>query len=108
MRRGVMRNEDRPLYAALEDRLRRHGLGHKAEAIFGIAAPCIWLDTHKADDVLLPIGASKLGGVPDLPSGWAWPKWRGEPMAFIAQVRLDGAAPYDAEGALPHTGLLSF
>lgn len=103
-----MREDDGPLRAALEDRLRRRGLGHKVDAILGIAAPCIWLDTSRADDAVLPIGASKLGGVPDLPTGWAWPEWRGEPMAFIAQVRLDEAAPYDAEGALPHAGLLSF
>jgi hypothetical protein len=45
--------------------------------------------------------------MPDLPAGWAWPTWRGEPMAFIAQVRLDEVPPHDPEGDLPHTGLLS-
>ena len=92
----------------LRERLGRRGLGHKADAILAIAAPCIWLDTRRADDTLLPVGVSKLGGVPDLPRRCEWPMWRGEPMAFIAQVRLDEAAPYDMEGALPYAGLLSF
>lgn len=92
----------------LRERLVRRGLGHKAGAILGIAAPCIWLDTRSADDSLLPVGVSKLGGVPDLPQGYEWPLWRDEPMAFISQIRLEEAAPYDVEGALPHTGLLSF
>ncbi len=92
----------------LRDRLERRRLGHKADAILGIAAACIWLATRRADDDALPVGVSKLGGMPDLPQSYEWPLWRGEPMAFIAQIRLDEAAPYDVDGVLPHTGLLSF
>src|SRR5262245_27455074 len=36
----------------------------------------------------LPLGASRFGGVPDLPPGAAWPDREGVPMEFIAQIRL--------------------
>lgn len=36
----------------------------------------------------VPLGASRLGGVPDLPPGVAWPERDGVPMEFIAQIRL--------------------
>jgi uncharacterized protein YwqG len=39
------------------------------------------------------VGASKLGGVPDLPAGVQWPlfQWRDEllPMLFLGQIALD-------------------
>jgi hypothetical protein len=34
----------------------------------------------------LPIGATKLGGCPDLPSSVPWPQTDGWPQAFVAQV----------------------
>src|SRR5262245_26635356 len=33
-------------------------------------------------------GASRFGGVPDLPPGTEWPDRDGVPMEFIAQIRL--------------------
>lgn len=57
----------------------------------------------------LALGSTKLGGHPDLPTGTAWPRVRGEPLTFLAQIRLDevvGALPDDHP--LPAQGLLSF
>jgi hypothetical protein len=56
-------------------------------------------------------GASKLGGLPDLPSGvrWPTPAWPGherEPMAFVAQIALDGLDSAVWPG--PREALLSF
>jgi uncharacterized protein YwqG len=92
----------------LHNRLVRAGLGRVADDILRLTKPCIRLDCRRADDDVLPIGASKIGGKPDLPDGTDWPAWQGRPMAFIAQVRLEDVADYDEEGALPHSGLLSF
>ena len=39
----------------------------------------------------LPLGASRLGGVPDLPAGTEWPSHAGVPLTFLLQVRLEDA-----------------
>lgn len=56
----------------------------------------------------LPLGASRLGGIPDLPPGVAWPTRDDVPMTFVAQIRLADVAPFDKEGQLPKTGSLLF
>jgi Domain of unknown function (DUF1963) len=80
------------------------GLGEWAEALAREARPSIRLvpghvDGHAFD--------SRLGGVPALPAGHAWPMSQGEPQSFIGQIRLDEIA--DAAGfGLPADGTLSF
>ena len=66
----------------------------------------------------LPVGASKFGGRPDVPAGFAWPYFttdtyddgeaKPRPLAFLAQFDCAALAPLDPEGLLPETGLLSF
>ena len=56
----------------------------------------------------LPLGASRLGGLPDLPPGATWPARDGVPMEFIAQLRLAELAPLDPLGRLPAQGSLLF
>ncbi len=53
-------------------------------------------------------GTSRFGGEPDLPPGAEWPMLGGEPMAFVAQLRMSDVVPHEAEGALPSTGFLWF
>ena len=62
-------------------------------------------------------GASKIGGIPDLPAGFQWPYFEGtdyegvrksRPLSFLAQIDLSQAAGFDPEGLLPHTGMLYF
>lgn len=52
----------------------------------------------------LPLGASRLGGVPDLPPGAAWPERDGVPMELIAQLRLADVR----DPRLPAAGSLAF
>ena len=52
----------------------------------------------------LPLGASRFGGVPDLPPGAEWPERDGVPMEFIAQLRLADAG----DARLPASGSLLF
>jgi uncharacterized protein YwqG len=59
--------------------------------------------TGPAYDV--PVGASKMGGRPDLPPGEPWPTRDGRPLSFVVQVDL---ATVDTAGVLPPDGLLSF
>lgn len=60
------------------------------------------------DEALLPPGASKFGGLPDLPEGVDWPEWNGKALAFIAQFNLEEVATFDLERLLPATGMLYF
>jgi uncharacterized protein YwqG len=60
-----------------------------------------------------PLGGTRAGGRPDLPEGVDWPISAGEeaepePMPFLLQVNLAEVAPFDADGLLPASGLLSF
>lgn len=53
------------------------------------------------------VGASRIGGDPDLPPGTKWPRASGKPLSFVAQVRLEDLAKVQ-KSALPKKGLLSF
>jgi uncharacterized protein YwqG len=54
------------------------------------------------------MGKSHLGGLPDLPPGFAWPQWKEIPMSFIAQIRLEDIDGFAPAKRLPKAGLLSF
>lgn len=60
------------------------------------------------DDSALPTGTSKIGGLPDLASGAAWPQWNSKALSFVAQINLVDIAPYDVDSLLPKHGLISF
>lgn len=61
--------------------------------------------TDNADSA---IGASKLGGKPDLPFDFVWPQANGQYLAFIAQLNLHDFKTYDIEKRLPGQGMLYF
>jgi len=54
------------------------------------------------------LGASRLGGWPDLPADTPWPQWQERPMAFLAQIDLAEAHALEPGLRLPASGLLSF
>lgn len=54
-----------------------------------------------------PVGASKSGGYPDLAVESEWPRYRGQPMAFMLQVDLAEVSAVEPAIALPRSGLLS-
>lgn len=51
-------------------------------------------------------GASRLGGAPDLPLGFEWPRWRGGELAFLGQLDLAAVTECIPEAGLPARGLL--
>jgi uncharacterized protein YwqG len=53
-------------------------------------------------------GASRLGGAPDLPPEFEWPRWRGEELAFLGQLDLAAVAGCVPEAGLPVAGLVLF
>jgi uncharacterized protein YwqG len=84
------------------------GLSRLTKDLDQVSKASIRLYTTAVDEFLLSVGASKLGGVPDLPPGTSWPQWKGLLQSFIAQIRMDDVRPYDTNGLLPHSGMLWF
>lgn len=94
--------------AAVQTNLINAGLPQLAVHIDQLVRNSIRLLTKPADEASMPIGASKLGGLPDLPSHFSWPQWQGVPQSFIAQIRLEELQAYDTQKLLPPRGLLWF
>jgi uncharacterized protein YwqG len=64
-----------------------------------------------------PVGSSKIGGNPDLPSNFEWFYFQGEsyegisanrPLSFLAQINCEEASKYDKDLILPPKGMLYF
>ncbi len=103
-------------------RITEFGLGRYASEFVGLARAGIELQLEPAEDDMFAIGATKIGGDPDLAQNIAWPitSYRaGEamtthealidtPLNFLAQFDLADLAHYEAASMLPKTGLLSF
>ena len=94
---------------ALRARLVADGLGRHAEALLGLAAPSLRLRPQPQPGGPLPLGATKLGGRPDLPSGWSWPRGWETSLSFIAQLNLAAITSHtEVQQVLPRAGLLAF
>ena len=92
---------------AYRARLVDAGLGRYADALVAAARPGIRLEVDRSLDHEA-VGASRLGGDPDLPPGAEWPRKDGAPLSFVAQLDLAAVTRHDGEGVLPGVGLLSF
>jgi uncharacterized protein YwqG len=94
--------------AGVQDAFVKAGLSRVIKDLDLLAQPSIRLFTSPAKEGSLAKGASKLGGMPDLPPGFEWPQWKKLPQSFIAQIRLEDAQPYDVDKVLPPKGMLWF
>jgi uncharacterized protein YwqG len=118
--------------ASAERMLRGIGLGDHAADLARLCRPSVLFDRQPGKPA--PCGASKLGGLPDLPPDIEWPvrpafapslhepkTWRwtktdvadwigtAQPLSFLAQVNLsDVAARAGTETDLPRRGMLWF
>jgi hypothetical protein len=90
----------------IEEKLRAAGLETATARLLDAARPAIRIWPQPTAEEALACGASKFGGAPDLPLGFVWPHWQEEPLAFLAQLRLDEVAACDQEHLLPPTGML--
>ncbi|HKB38284.1 MAG TPA: YwqG family protein, partial [Gemmataceae bacterium] len=69
----------------------------------------ILLRTKVSSEAKIPLGATKIGGRPDLSASTEWPAYRdGKPLAFLAQINLAEIARLGTPiKGLPSNGLLS-
>jgi uncharacterized protein YwqG len=84
------------------------GLQEHAADLVALARPSIRLHSERVDESVIAVGASRLGGRPDVPTDFKWPVYDGLPQSFIAQINLADMASLDLDGVLPLEGLLSF
>jgi len=94
----------------LMDRLiEMHNLQNHRRELRKIARPGILLRTTKATEARIALGATKIGGRPDLPPKTAWPAYQdGKPLAFLAQIHLAEVAKLGVPiKGLSSEGLLS-
>ena len=94
--------------AGIETVFEKAGLARLKKDIDTLARPSIRLVPTEVNESTLQLGASKLGGLPDLPDGTAWPEKKGQPQSFIAQIRLEDVHSYDVDKVLPQKGMLWF
>lgn len=92
----------------LKSRFVATSLSTRVEQLVALAKPCIRLHRSARADRLLLVGSSKIGGCPDIPASFAWPRWRGAPLAFLAQLDLSALVDSEPASVLPRAGLLSF
>lgn len=90
-------DEDTLVALALEG-----GLAHRTDDVRRCARVSLRL-TRDAGTSL-----SRVGGVPDVPPGFAWPSWQGRDLAFLAQVDLAAVAAIEPDTVLPPRGLMLF
>ena len=92
----------------LERSLTEAGLQNYFNAVRPLAKNAVRLHPAPGPENGIPIGASKLGGCPDLPAGTAWPRRpdTGLPLSFVCQLNYAEFKPYDVEDRLPDRGIL--
>lgn len=106
---GAYKAPKRQPVAKVEAELRalftKAGLAKHFDAI---AQRAVFLIPTRVDEKSLKPGVTKLGGHPDLEASAKWPRVKGEPLTFLAQLNLSDFAKALPKGSLPGAGLLSF
>ncbi|MDR2995620.1 cytoplasmic protein [Bacillus cereus] len=84
----------------------KYELTHLKEELINTVFPCIKIVPKQQETIA--IGSSKMGGVPDLPASFEYPKYKGNPLQFIAQFNLSDLQNVGMDHNLPKTGMLYF
>jgi uncharacterized protein YwqG len=84
------------------------GLKRIADSLAALCEPCVLIRTHAHPYQNLPVGGSKIGGVPDLPATTDWPSWHGQPLSFLAQFDVSDLRDFACCRVLPPSGHLWF
>ena len=90
----------------IEQLLNEHDLSHHKSAIIANFKNSIKLNKIKIEENDIQLGSSKIGGSPDLPAGWEFPRYEDDYLTFMLQVNLSEAKLYDKDNLLPESGIL--
>lgn len=88
----------------LTDALSGVGLTRVAADLAVASSPCIRLIPTANPTA----GESRIGGLPHLPAGQAWPSWKRAPLSHLCQIDLSEVAHHPGARPLPPEGILSF
>lgn len=102
---SAQRKPTMDLRSDLRAGLSKAGLGSISAELEKLSRDCIRMRSTPCPDTTISVGESKLGGLPDLPSGLTWPDWETGYLTFVAQVNL---SELPASDLLPNLGVLSF
>lgn len=86
--------------------LSEHDLQHRKGEIIASLKNSIKMELEKVDEANISIGASKLGGNPDLPDSIDFPKFNEGYLAFMGQINLAEVKSFDKDHLLPENGIL--
>ena len=92
----------------IEALIHQHAPASSHTELIALLHPAIALNATLADDAQIPLGASKFGGAPDVPTDFVWPTWKGKSLTFLAQINLAEVASLEIEKQLPSVGVLLF
>lgn len=84
------------------------GLQRVSQSILELSEPAIRFVIAPGQEASIQVGASKVGGYPDLPPGFPWPECRGHPLDFLAQINLTELSAFEGSDQLPPSGILFF
>lgn len=90
--------------------LNSYGLSAYSMLIEAVVKDAIHIELNSAHEEEIPLGASKMGGLPDLPDGVEWfrHKLTNNPLSFVCQINFAETMPYDQAHKLPDHGILYF
>jgi uncharacterized protein YwqG len=115
--------------AELKDFFQKEGVGARTDELFRLAQTGLHLqkqlqtvavpqkplfglfkqpDRKKHIGLTAAVGASRLGGLPDVPPGFSWPQIDGKPMQFLAQINCAEIPAQTVDAPFPAEGLLYF
>lgn len=92
----------------LREAIQKFKLQRLEEKLISLAKPAIAMVTTAVDELDLPLGSSKLGGLPDVPAGFSWPYRGAKPLTFIGQFRMSELALHASARLLPPHGILYY
>lgn len=104
----VTRTEAARLPPELVSRVAGSTLQARLGDVDDIYSPGLSFVARRQPGTRFALGATRIGGLPDLGHGAEWPRHQGLPMAFLAQFNLADIKRESPRNRLPPFGLLSF